>query len=125
LLKDGCSKVQLFHLFSWKKIWAVPLVFVPFIKKSRASEVTQVVGYLPRKGEFKPQYCQEKKKSKPFPEATYIFPLMTGCPELCSWPPPAAREIEKADLTREAAKEKEYRDWLLSETANSICHRHQ
>lgn len=45
------------------------------------------------------------KKSKAFPGITYIFPPISICPELYTWPPLDAREVEKVSPTIEAGKE--------------------
>lgn len=57
-----------------------------------------------RRGQF-PIFVLLIKKSKAFPGITYIFPPISICPELYTWPPLDAREVEKVSPTIEAGKE--------------------
>lgn len=52
-----------------------------------------------------PCICPFYQEIQSVPTITYIFPLISNCPELCTWPSPPAREVEKVGPTMEAGKE--------------------
>ena len=75
------------------------------------------------KGQF-PVFVPFIKKFKVLSGTIYIFPPLSICPELCTWPPPASREVEEVIPAMEVGMEEglgnEYWvSWLIVSTIDA------